>query len=468
MSTVNLIVNGTIGSGIFVTPGIVLSHSGSTGMSLFIWSICGGISLLGALAFAELGMVIPRSGGQYAFYQAAFRDLHPFYGPITGFVYVWMNVLVIYPSSLAILVLTFADYIYEPAKSLFNADIHGQRERVVKQLIGFLALGIMAYINFVSVKLYVRVQNIFSYFKITVCVLIIYGGFYMTVTGKANKMYIGFDDTDYSIKALIMAFYSGLYTFDGWCIVTGVTEEIKNPDKNILRSVLIAVPLVTLLYLCVNTAYLTALTVPQVVLQPAVAVAFADIVYGQMKLVVSVGVAFSAFGTGLCTVFAASRLCYVAAREGHMIDSFSYIHMTRLTPTPAITLQIALTALFLLSGDIISLINFSNFLVWIFYGLTMVTVFVLRHKKPNANRPYKVPLVIPAIVTVISIMLAIIPLVTQPPLQYVAALILMVTGIFVYYPVVYKKKRLPGMDSFRYFIQVFFEVVPTSNPEEFN
>lgn len=87
-------------------------------------------------------MVIPRSGGQYAFYQAAFRDLHPFYGPITGFVYVWMNVLVIYPSSLAILVLTFADYIYEPARSLFNADIHGQREHIVKQLIGFLALGI--------------------------------------------------------------------------------------------------------------------------------------------------------------------------------------------------------------------------------------------------------------------------------------------------------------------------------------
>lgn len=73
-----------------------------------------------------------------------------------------------------------------------------------------------------------------------------------------------------------------------------------------------------------------------------------------------------------------------------------------------------------------------------------------------------------AVVTIIAIMLAIIPLATQPPLQYIAALILMIVGIFVYYPVVYKKKRLPGMDSFRYFMQVLFEAVPTSNPEEYN
>uniref|UniRef100_A0A1B6CZX9 Amino acid permease/ SLC12A domain-containing protein n=1 Tax=Clastoptera arizonana TaxID=38151 RepID=A0A1B6CZX9_9HEMI len=392
VSTVNLIVNGIIGSGIFVTPGIVLAHSGSIAMSLVIWSICGVISVLGALAFAELGIVVPSSGGQYAYFQAAFRDLHPFFGPITGFIFVWMNVLIVYPATLAIQVLTFSDYVYEPIRAIFDADIKGEQEILAKKLITILAIGMMGYINFVSVKLYVRVQNLFSFIKISICFLVVGGAIYVTYTGQSNKMDLGFEGTDYSIKAITMAFYSGLYTFDGWYIVTGVTEEIKKPDKNILRSILIAVPMVTGLYLSVNVAYLTMLTVPQMISEPAVAVAFGGMVFGKWKILISMGVAMSSFGSGLCNVFAASRLCYVAAREGHMIEFFSYIHIDRLTPTPAIALQVVLTFFFLISGDIISLINFSNFLLWIFYGLTMVTVFVLRKKETRCKQALQSPI----------------------------------------------------------------------------
>ncbi|KAG8278374.1 hypothetical protein J6590_021275 [Homalodisca vitripennis] len=207
------------------------------------------------------------------------------------------------------------------------------------------------------------------------------------------------------------------------------------------------------------------LTIPQMVSEPALAAVFGDLVFGKWKLVISLGVAFSAFGSGLCNVFAASRLSYVAARDGHLVESLSYIHMDKLTPVPAILLQIALTGVFLLAGDMVSLINFSNFLLWIFYGLTMVTVFVLRRTRPEAKRSYKVPLVIPALVMVIALMLAIIPLVTQPPLQYIVALVLIVLGVIVYYPFVYRKLSLPYMDKFTYFVQVLLQVVPTAEPD---
>uniref|UniRef100_A0A1B6KW42 Amino acid permease/ SLC12A domain-containing protein n=1 Tax=Graphocephala atropunctata TaxID=36148 RepID=A0A1B6KW42_9HEMI len=465
VSSVNLIVNGTIGSGIFITPGIVLLHSGSVGMSLVIWAVCGGISMLGALAFAELGIVVPKSGAQYAFFQAAFKDLHPFYGPVTGFIFVWMNVLIVYPATLAIFCLTFTEYTHKSLGALCGTQLDPEMENRLKILISFLALGIMGYINLVSVKLYVHVQNMFSYLKLSICAMVILGAVYVQATGQAHSLYLGFQGTNYSTKGLIMAFYSGLYTFDGWCIVTGVTEEIKNPNKNILFSILIAVPLVTGLYLSVNLAYLTMLTIPQMVSESAVAVVFGDLVFGKWKLVISLGVAFSAFGSGLCNVFAASRLSYVAARDGHLVESLSYIHMDNLTPVPAILLQIALTGVFLLAGDMVSLINFSNFLLWIFYGLTMVTVFVLRRTRPDANRSYKVPLVIPALVMVIALMLAVIPLVTQPPLQYIVALALIVLGVVVYYPFVYRKLSLPYMDKFTYVVQVLLQVVPAAEPD---
>uniref|UniRef100_A0A1B6LIY0 Amino acid permease/ SLC12A domain-containing protein n=1 Tax=Graphocephala atropunctata TaxID=36148 RepID=A0A1B6LIY0_9HEMI len=461
LNAINLILNLIIGSGIFVTPGVVLSQSGSLGMSLVVWLICGLISMLGALGFAELSTVVPKSGGSYLYFQTAFKDLHPFLGPLPGFIFMWIILMIVVPACLAILSILFADHVYEPFRPSFSKEFHSDYESSIKTVIGAATLLTVGVINYASVKLYLKTQDFISYLKLFGCVYIIFGGLYVFAFGNPIKADFGFEGTNLSLQSLAIVFYGGLYSYDGWSWVTGVTEEIKNPEKNVIRSILAGLVVVTLLFIGMNVAYTTALTVEEIVSGTAVAVEFGDRVFGPGKIVISVAVALSALGAALSMIFYASRLGYVAAREGHMWEFMCYIHRRRLTPAPAVILQVVLgLCYFFLGRGIETLINIYTFLMWIFYGLTMVTVFVLRYRMPAANRPYKVPLAIPVVIIILSVCLAVIPVFTQPPMQYIISLLLTGLGVLVYYPFVYKRNRLPGLNKCQQVLQSWMDVVP--------
>ncbi|KAG8311758.1 hypothetical protein J6590_037368 [Homalodisca vitripennis] len=210
-----------------------------------------------------------------------------------------------------------------------------------------------------------------------------------------------------------------------------------------------------------NIAYTTALTTDEIIGGTAVAVEFGDRVFGPGKIIISAAVALSALGAALSMIFYASRLGYVAAREGHMWEFMCYIHRQRLTPAPAVVLQVVLgLGYYFLGRGIETLINIYTFLMWIFYGLTMVTVFVLRYRMPSANRPFKVPLVIPVVIIGVSVCLSVIPILTQPPTQYIISLLLTGLGVLIYYPFVYKRTRLPGLDGCQRVLQSWMDVVP--------
>uniref|UniRef100_A0A1B6FK86 b(0,+)-type amino acid transporter 1 n=1 Tax=Cuerna arida TaxID=1464854 RepID=A0A1B6FK86_9HEMI len=459
-SAVSLIVSVMIGSGIFVSPSSALQRSGSVGESLIIWAACGGISLLGALAFAELGTVVPQSGAEYSYFRAAFSPLHKFFGPLPSFLYVWVVVLILRPAEVAIIVLTFAEYIYSPIASAISAELTYFKQELLKKLIGTLALGVITFVNFRSVKLFVSMNNIFSSFKIVICMVVIGGGIYNLCLGNTENLSSGFEGSKTGLKDIILAIYSGLWAYDGWSSVVIVSEEVIKPDKNIPRSIMIGVPLVTCLYTMMNVAYMSVLTVGEMISVPAVAVAFGDKILGPLKFIVPVGVALSTFSCAMGIQFGVSRLCFVAGREGHMLESISYIHVRRYTPAPAVGMQALLTLLFMLSGDIISLIEFASFLIWTFYGLAFFALIVLRKTKADTYRPYKVPIVIPVVLAVLSAVIAGVPIVMDPAPEYIAAILFVILGVVVYYPLVYKKKRLPCMEKFNYFIQVLMEVVP--------
>ncbi|XP_054289421.1 b(0,+)-type amino acid transporter 1-like [Macrosteles quadrilineatus] len=461
ISAINLILNLIIGSGIFLTPGTVLSESGSIGMSLLVWFLSGIISLMGALAFAELSTVVPKSGGSYAYFQTAFKDLHPFLGPLPGFLFIWIMMIIVVPADLAVVALLFANYVYEPVRPSLSPEFHANNEVLVKNTIAAATLVAVGIINYVSVKLYLNTQNLISFLKLSGCAFVIVGGIYMLISGKALNINFGFEGTKTTPHSLAIVFYAGLYSYDGWSWVTGVTEEIKNPDKNIIRSILIGLLIVTLLFISMNVAYTTTLTVDEIISGSAVAVEFGDRVFGPGKIVVSIAVALSALGAALSLIFYASRLGYVAAREGQMWEFICFIHRRRLTPAPAVILQVVLGLGYLFLGrGMDTLINFYMFLMWIFYGLTMATVFVLRRRMPSANRPFKVPLVIPAIVIVLSTALAVIPIFTQPPMQYIVCLLLTSLGVLFYYPFIYKRMKLPYLDDCQRVLQKWMDVIP--------
>lgn len=462
MAAVNVIISVMIGSGIFVSPTAALEHSGSIGLCLVVWTACGIISLMGALCFAELGTVIPRSGGEYAFLLESFSKLHRFWGPLPAFICSWVYVVVLRPAAIAVVILTFAKYSMEPLLPLIGLTelCADDKENIVK-LVALLGLGIITYINMVSVKLYVQINNIFSFFKVFACLVVIGGGIYQLAIGKTENLSTGFQGTTTNPGAIALAFYSGLWAYDGWSSVTVITEEIKNPEVNIPRSIAIAVPVVTALYVFMNLAYMTVLTPMEMMKADAVAVVFGDRVLGPFSFIIPLGVALSTFGCAMSIQFSTTRLCFVSGREGHFLEPMSYVHVRRSTPIPAVALSGIIVFVFIVVGNISALIDFASFLIWVTYGACMTGLLILRKTQPDTPRPYRVPTIIPVFILAVSIFLSLMPIITNPSAKYLAALGFIALGMCLYTPFVYYKKRPRIMNTVTYILQMLLNVAST-------
>lgn len=153
MSAVNTIIGVMIGSGIFVSPTAALKYSGSVGMCLIVWFVCGIISLIGALCFAELGTVVPRSGAEYAYLMETFKKQHKFWGPLPGFVCAWVIVIVLRPAEVAIIILTFSEYFVEPFGKFigFEEMSEHDKSRFIK-LVAVLTLGEICIFHTMSIS----------------------------------------------------------------------------------------------------------------------------------------------------------------------------------------------------------------------------------------------------------------------------------------------------------------------------
>jgi len=422
-----------------VSPTSAFERSGSVGFCLIVWFSCGVLSLLGALAFAELSTVVPRSGAEYVYCLEAFGSLHPYAGQIPAFLCSWVYVMLLRPAEVAVIVLTFAEYSVQPFSGYLDT-LSDYSITTLKKLIAIMALGLITYINLISVKIYVKVQNVFTVCKVVACMVVIAGGLWWLGSGHMELLNNPFHGTTTSAGNIALAFYSGLWAYDGWTSAAAVTEEIKKPEVNIFRSTLIAVPIITVLYVSMNLMYMATLTMSEMKNARAVAVLWADRVLPPwMGFAIPLGVALATFGCALSIQFSVSRLCFVAGREGHVPQVFSYVHIERMTPAAAVIFQCILSLTFMLVGDLITLIEFASFLMWVFYGLAMVTLIILRRTKPDAPRPYTVPIVIPWLVLGISIFLTLLPIVYEPSVKYLFVLAFILCGLIVYHIFVYKK-----------------------------
>ena len=148
--------------------------------------------------------------------------------------------------------------------------------------------------------------------------------------------------------------------------------------------------MVTIIYVLVNISYLTVMSPGEMLVSDAVAVTFGNRILGVMAWLMPLSVACSTFGAANGTIFAAGRLCYVASREGHLVDVLSFVHVKKMTPAPAVLFHALVAMGMVLSGSIEGLIDFFSFTVWIFYGASMLALIVLRFREPKLHRPYKV------------------------------------------------------------------------------
>jgi len=453
---ISLVVGTMIGSGIFLSPKDVLRQSKSVGASLCIWGACGLLSTLSAISFIELGLMIKKNGGKYQYITAA-------YGKFVGFLYPWTSQVVLKPSSIALISLGFAEYVTAPFYSGCEAPLN------IRKCAAAFCIILITTVNCLSVRVANGVQVFFTAAKVLLVVAIITGGCVVLAQGNTGNLSNGFEGSTASFSAVALAFYSGLFSYDGWDQLSYVTEELENPIRNFPLVIMLGIPLTTVFYILVNIAYLSVMTPAELLASPAVAVTFGDRVFGAASFVVPLGVACSTFGAVNGISFTSGRIAYAAAREGHLPQLLSYISVERFTPSPALLVNafIALVMILPDSSTFSTLVNFLSFTSWIFYGATFLSVIVLRYRHPNWHRPYKVWLVIPAFCFLASIFLVVAPIVEKPQIEYLYATCFMFAGYIFYIPFVHFGKTLPFIDSFCTFIQQLLEIVPPPLVDKF-
>lgn len=422
VSACGIIVGNIIGSGIFVSPKGVLENAGSVGMALIVWIVTGVITAVGALCYAELGVTIPKSGGDYSYVKDIF-------GGLAGFLRLWIAVLVIYPTNQAVIALTFSNYVLQPLFPTCFAPESGLR------LLAAVCLLLLTWVNCASVRWATRVQDMFTAGKLLALGLIIIMGFVQICKGEyfwlePKNAFENFQEPDIGLIAL--AFLQGSFAYGGWNFLNYVTEELVDPYKNLPRAIFISIPLVTFVYVFANIAYVTAMSPQELLASNAVAVTFGEKLLGVMAWIMPISVALSTFGGVNGSLFTSSRLFFAGAREGHLPSVLAMIHIKRCTPIPALLFTCLSTLLMLVTSDMYTLINYVGFINYLFYGVTVAGQIVLRWKKPDMVRPIKVNLIFPVIYLLFWAFLLVFSLWSEPVVCGIG-LAIMLTGVPVYF-----------------------------------
>ncbi|XP_005456698.1 cystine/glutamate transporter isoform X3 [Oreochromis niloticus] len=428
LPAVSFIIGTVVGSGIFIAPKGVLMNSGSVGLSLLVWVLCGVLSLFGALCYAELGTTFTKSGGHYTY-------LLETLGPLPAFLRLWVEFLFIRPAVASYVSLAFGRYVVEPFFTPCAAPT------VLIRLVGILGVTFVVAVNCWSVNMASRTQVTLTFIKMFALVLIIVPGVIALAKGRTENFQNGFEVDLLTLDKLPLAFYSGLYAYGGWFYLNFITEEVINPNRNMPLAIILSIVAVTVFYVLINVAYYTMMTPAEVLLSDAVAVTFANRAFQGLAPVIPILVAISCLGALNGGFFGAPRMLFVGAREGHWPAIFSMIHIRRHTPLPAVLLLYPLVVFMLVTGEIYQLLNFASFSRWFFIALATLGMLIHRYRFPLHPRPFKVPLVIGITFTVVSFFIVGLSLYSDP-WNTGQSCALTLTGVPVYYMTVYRF-RLP-------------------------
>jgi APA family basic amino acid/polyamine antiporter len=364
-----IVIGVVIGSGIFLLPNLVARNLPSASAMIAVWVAAGVLSFFGALAYAELGALMPATGGQYVYLREA-------YGSWCAFLSGWVFVLAALPGGIAFLAVGFSMYL-----DRFIPLTPGMRT-----LVSLGLLAILSAVNYVGVRESVWIQRIFTTLKIAGLLVIIGAALFaapVAVTAGSVAPPISYQGAGIAMAACLMA-------YNGWSYVSFVAGEVTNPERNLPKALALGMTAVMILYVSANLAYLRVLTLAQIAASERVGADVAARVLGSAgATAMSVIVLLSIVGAINGCILTAARVPFAQARDGLFFSRFGNIHPRFKTPAFAIAVQAVWAGVLIVSGSYEMLSSYTIISAWLFYTLCAAAVWVLRRKMPHAPRPYK-------------------------------------------------------------------------------
>ncbi|MCP4902556.1 MAG: amino acid permease [bacterium] len=407
-----------IGSGIFLTTGIMATHVPSAVLIIAAWVVGGLITLAGALTYAELGAAFPEAGGQYVYLREA-------YGPLAGFLFGWQHFFVYMSGGIAGLGVVFADIAGSliPAlaadRVVASSSVAGFDLRVqTGQLVAIGVILVLTALNYIGVRVGSSIQNVLTVIKIATLVAF---GVLGLIYGRGLEIGLGstgVEAGDHSVVAGFgLALIAVFWAFDGWNNVTFVSGEIMNPGRTLPRALIMGTVLITILYVLANLFYVVALPMSDLVGELQVAEQAAQALFGTTAAkLVAIAVTLSVLGALNGSILSGPRVAFAMARDGLFFKRLGRVHPRFETPGLAILAMGLWSAVLALSGTFETIITFTIFVSVVFWIAAAAAVFTLRRTRPDLPRPYRTwgyPIV-PALFVLASVGILINTLLEQP------------------------------------------------------
>jgi basic amino acid/polyamine antiporter, APA family len=365
-----LLVGLVIGSGIFLSPQVVARTVPSEGMVLAVWIAAGLLVLVGALAYAELGAMMPATGGHYIYLREA-------YGPMFAFLCGWSSFAVVWPGAIATLAVAFAIYL-------------GQFLPLTPWLAKLAAVTLIATLTLLNrrgVRQGATTQNILTVAKVAGLGILIFAAFWSRETAQTEWT---LTPAGFSWIHFGMAVVACSWAYDGWYGISFVAGEIKRPARNLPAALVLGTGIIMTVYLLANFAYLRILPVEVLAATERVGAEVAGRTMGSIGAgFVTVAILVSIAGAINGCILAAPRVYFAQARDGLFFSKLGEVHPRFQTPAVAIAAQGAWSSVLALTGSFEALLTYTMFATWLFSGLTVAGLILLRIKRPELTRPYR-------------------------------------------------------------------------------
>lgn len=390
-SAVSIVIGTVIGSGVFLVPSTMIRSTGSVSLMFTVWIVAGLLSLFGALTYAELAAAMPEAGGEYVYLSAA-------YGPFWGFLYGWTQFWVAKSGSIATLAAGF--YVYLTA---FVPPLHatlcvlpwhiGPGGSLLQIRYGqIVAIGVilaLCAVNYIGARSGGNLQVFVTVVKMLLIAGIVAAGLAFS---KGTFSHFAMPVASHAgVAGFFVAMVSALWAYDGWNNVSMVSSEIRRPQRNLPLALAAGTAAVIVTYLLVNIAYFYVLSPAQIAQSQRVASDMMSSVGGSAAAgAVAVAVLVSIFAALNGSILSGARVPYAMARDGLFFRAARSVHPKFKTPGNSMILLCLWSCVVVLSGWFDDLYNFVIFGSWILYLLATFSVFVLRKKRPEMPRPYRV------------------------------------------------------------------------------